>query len=198
MRSAATRGSRSWALSCLGLFALAAALVGCGSSGRGSAGDVSVRTTAGDASVRTIASEVSVRTAAGVRFSDGITVHGARECSIETLGIIARRTKPFTQTTRSCAPSSRPAGAILIQVARPRIALVLDRPAGGCTPVRITAAGKRPIDAHVSCSATKPTLRVTVLPAGTTLSIDGIAGLTRLALHDNRCSFVCSHQIATG
>lgn len=162
-----------------GLSALAAALAGCGSS------------------AATITSAVSVRTAAGVRYSDGVTVRGSRECSIQTYGIIAPHVNPFTHTTRSCGPSSRTVGAVLIQVARPRTAFILDRPARGCTAVRITAAGKRPIVADLSCSATKPTLRLTPLPSAAMLTIDGIAGVTRLTLRDYHCSFICSRQIGT-
>jgi len=168
---------------CLRLLMLAAVLVGCGSS------------------TSTITSHVSARTHAGVRYSYEVTMHQGRECSTQTYGILASRAKPsfrsFTQTSRSCAPSGRPAGAILIQIRRPRTAFILDRPSRGCAAVRITAAGRRPIVAAPICSATKPTLRLTPLPSGRVLTIAGIAGVTRLVLGDYRCPFICSQRIGT-
>jgi hypothetical protein len=167
-----------------GLLVLAVVLGGCGSS--------SPTVTA-----PTVTSDVSIRTQTGIRYAFEITERGKRECSTQTYAVIGAHSKPFTQTTRSCGPTGESSGAILIQVARPKAAFILDRPASGCTPVRVTSGSKRSIAAPVRCSATKPTLRLTVLPATGVLRIEGIAGVTRLSLRDYPCSSVCSRQLVS-
>ena len=66
-----------------------------------------------------------------------------------------------------------------------------------CAPARRPASARR-ILAHQICSATKPILRLTPLPTAGTMTIEGIAGVRRLAMSSYRCSLICSSQIVTG
>lgn len=166
----------------IGLLLLAIGLGGCGST---------------SATSSTIVSHVSERTASGVRYAAELRVDGTRQCLFQTYGVLAAHVKPFTQTTKACAQRRLPVGPMLVQVAKPRTAFILDRPAKGCAPVRITAAGHRSSGGHASCSTTKPTLRVTPLPRATSLTIAGIAGVTRLVLRDDRCSMICSRLLTS-
>ena len=170
---------RRKALARLALSMLAVLLGGCGSSG----------------STPTVISHVSAGTDAGVRFTAEVAIHDGRECFTQHYAILARHTKPFQQTTESCAPSSRPAGPLLIEVARPRTVFIFDRPPGRCTQVSITAAHARSIAVEESCSATRPTLRLIPLPPDTILTIHGMAGVTRLDLRKYPCSPVCPREI---
>jgi hypothetical protein len=142
-------------------------------------------------------SHVAIRTRAGVRFSAEVRIRANRECFFTTYAILAPRVKPLEQATRSCGPSNQPAVPMLIEVAKPRTALILDRPTGGCTMVAVTTAWGRTLHAHPTCSATEPTLRLTPLPAATTLTIHGIRGVTRLSLRRYPCALVCTRVIAS-
>ncbi|MDQ6804009.1 MAG: hypothetical protein M3065_03360 [Actinomycetota bacterium] len=140
-------------------------------------------------------SNVSLHTYGGVRFAAEVRIRDKRECFFANFAILAVHTKPFEQTTRSCGPSNQPAGPMLIEVAKPRLVLILDRPTGRCAAVTITEAHGRPIAANTSCSATKPTLRLTRLPPAATVTVHGIDGVTRLALRRYPCSLVCTRPI---
>jgi hypothetical protein len=144
----------------------------------------------------TTVSNVSVHTSAGVRFAAEVRIRDKRECFFTNYAISARHTKPTEQTTRSCGPSGQLTVPMLIEVAKPRLVLILDRPARGCAAVSITADGGRPVLVTPSCSATKPTLRLTRLPRATTITIHGIPGVSRLALRKYPCALICTRAIA--
>jgi hypothetical protein len=166
----------------IGLSGLALLLAGCGSSA--------------PTPIPTRVSNVIEATHAGVRFSAEVRIHDKRECFFTNYRILARHVKPLEQTTRSCGPSDQPAPPMLIEVARPRTVLILDRPTRGCSTVTITTGRGRPIVAKAKCSTTTPTLRVTPLPSATTLTIHGITGVARLALRKYPCSLICTRVIA--
>jgi hypothetical protein len=157
---------------------LAAILSGCGGS-----------------TTPTLTTEVSIRTPKGVRYSAELTARGTRECLIQNYGVIAARVKPFTRVARSCAQRSGSMRPLLIQVAKPATALILDRPPRGCGTVRITTGRGRSVPITESCSTTRPALRVVVLPRAATVVIEGIAGISRLALRHYRCAFICSRPL---
>jgi hypothetical protein len=161
----------------VGLPVIAALLCGCGST-------------------TPIVSHVTLRTQAGVRYAVEVRISGGRACTFQTYTVIAAHVKPFTKTTRSCGHGNGLVGPLLIQVARPATALILDRPLHGCATARITYGRGRSIVAETTCSATKPTLRLTALPRATSFAVAGIAGVTRLVLHDYPCSAVCSRPLA--
>ncbi len=137
-----------------------------------------------------------MRTPAGVRYSAEVTVHGGRECSTQTYSVLAEHSRPFTHSVVACGASGHGGGPILIQVAKPATRLILDRPAGGCGDVRIAIHGGRHVAVAGSCSATKPLLRITRLPLASSLTIGGIRGVTRLAMGDYPCSFICVHELS--
>lgn len=105
---------RAIARTAIAICLLSVLLLGCGSS------------------APMLTSDVSLRTREGVRYAVEVTVHGGRECTIQTYGVLAAHVKPFTQTTRSCAQSHPSVRPILIQVAKPVTALLVDRPMRGC------------------------------------------------------------------
>lgn len=170
------------ALALLSLTTLLLIAVGCGSS-------------TPTAPVTTV-SNVSVHTYAGVRFAAEVRIRDRRECFFTNYAIFARHTKPTEETTRSCGPSNAPTVPMLIEVAKPRLVLILDRPARGCATVSITADGGRPFPVRPTCSATEPTLRLTPLPHATTLTLHGIPGVSRLPLRKYPCALICTRALA--
>jgi hypothetical protein len=164
-----------------GLTMIAALLCGCGSS----------------SPPPPIVSHVTLRTPTGVHYAAEVRISGARTCTFQTYTVVATHAKPFTQTRRSCSESNGPVHPLLIQVAKPATALILDRPTRGCAPVRIIGGHGRATVADTTCSSARPTLRLTALPRAPRLLIAGIPGVTRLVLRNYPCSFVCSRQLAT-
>jgi hypothetical protein len=169
--------------------ALVAAVIvaGCGSSsspsnaGRGSA-----------AALPREVSHVSLRTRGGFRYTASLTSGAAGECLEESFELTGHGVEPYDHYTRACVSGIEPAGPLLIQVLKPRTAVILDRPAGGCSAVRVGHAR-----AATVCSAGKPVLRVTTLPArGGAVSVSGIAGVMRVKLRiAQRCKHVCQRRL---
>jgi hypothetical protein len=141
-------------------------------------------------------SRVSTRTPSGVRYNVEVYTRGGRECTYQLFSALAPHIKPFQQRTHSCGPSNRPPGPTLVQFATPRAAFIVDRPARGCGPVRISTPRMPITDAQILCSTGKPTLRVTILPRASRLTITGIHGIPQLLLRDYRCAFVCVRALA--
>lgn len=138
---------------------------------------------------------VTVRTAAGLRFAATLTRRRGRECLLEDATLIGAGRPPYQHVTRSCGRGNRLARPVLIEAAGPPTALILDQTSRGCGRVVVKPGAKPASPARTACSASRPILRLTVLPNGRTVSVRGIAGVTRLRLLPIDCAKVCVRPV---
>jgi hypothetical protein len=171
-----------------GLALVAAVLVaGCGSSSTSSGSAHDSRAT-----MARELSHVSLRTTGGFRYTASIVASAAGDCLEQSFELAGRGVEPYEHYVRACASGTEPDPPLLIQSVKPRTALILDRPAGDCGPVRVEGES-----AATVCSTAKPRLRITTLPArGGAVTVTGIAGVTRVTVRGPRlCKHVCESKL---
>jgi hypothetical protein len=137
-------------------------------------------------------SHVSLRLPGGFRYAAGVTVTGQRQCLAQNLELIGRGVAPFEQVTRSCS-ALRALRPRLIESMRPAVRVILDQPAYGCPPVRVSGLGVAP----AACSTAQPRLRLTVLSGALRpgAGVQGIGGVSSVPPPLSGCRHVCERTL---